>query len=329
MNVQQDMPESGHPRGIRYRPALMKRLRLNLSLTGVIVTLAVGVLLPVMLSTAVGIVTLAFAKDTRTIVSGVLVVSFAVAAVGGVLSATVLAGRKNRLARRQADFVANVTHELRTPLSAIRLYAQTLQSGKLVGDAEATARCVATILRETAWLDVMVDKILTWRRSARDPMDLDLQLCPVGPAVQSAADRFRALILSDEVSFSVGIDSSLSVRHDAHAVNMIVLNLLTNAYKYTGKDKRISLIVRDEEDHVVIEVVDNGIGLSALDARRAFEPFYRADRGLGSQAAGVGLGLAIARHLVQRHGGQMAVHSELGRGSTFSMNLPGITVHNE
>ena len=116
----------------------MKRLNLNLDLTVVIVLIAVGVLLPVMLATASGIVAIVIAKDAGSIVTGVLVISFAVAAAGSGIIAVVLTGKKARLARLQADFVANISHEFRTPLSAIRLYAQTLQSGDLSDDPEKT-----------------------------------------------------------------------------------------------------------------------------------------------------------------------------------------------
>ena len=298
----------------------MKRYHLNLNLTGVIVLVAVGVLLPVMLSTAVGIVALVIARDVGGIVTGVLVLSFAVAAMGSALITVVLTGKKARLARRQADFVANVSHEFRTPLSAIKLYTQTLQSGKLAGDPEQTAQCLATILRETEWLNIMIDRVLTWRASSRDMMPLQMESRPVSQAVGDAVERFQALVTPDELELSVSIESRLPVRHDRSAINAVVLNLLTNAYKYSGEDKRIDIGVRDGDNDVTIEVRDNGIGLSPAQVKQVFQPFYRVERQNGG--SGVGLGLAIARYLVGRHKGSLSVESEEGHGSTFIIRLP-------
>jgi two-component system phosphate regulon sensor histidine kinase PhoR len=300
----------------------MKRFHLNLDLTGIIVLLAVGVLVPVMLATAVGIVALVLAGDMGGIVTGVLVISFAVAAMGSALVAVVLTGRKARLARLHADFVANVSHEFRTPLSAIRLYAQTLQSGKLAGDPGQTAACLATILRETEWMDVMVDRVLSWRASARDMMKLDMTVEPVARAVEDAIRRFRSMVPADEMDLSASTDSRLRVRHDARALNAVVLNLLTNAYKYTGKDKRIQVAVRDDGDRVAVDVIDNGVGLTPAQARRVFQPFYRVEGPDGRETGGVGLGLAVAAHLVNRQGGALTVSSEKGKGSTFTIGLP-------
>lgn len=303
----------------------MKRFHLSLNLTGVIVIIAVGVLLPVMLATAVGIVALVLAKDAGGIVTGVLVISFAATAMGSALITVVVAGKKARLARRQADFVANVSHEFRTPLSAIRLYTQTLQSGQLGGDPERTAQCLATILRETEWLDVMIDRALTWRSSSRDMLTLKMDTQAVTQAVNDAVERFRSMVAPDELEWSSSIESRLPVRHDARALNGVVLNLLTNAYKYTGKVKRIGISVRDEDGNVVIDVHDNGIGLTPAEAKRVFQPFYRAEPESGSATSGVGLGLTIARYLVTRHAGTIGVTSEKGKGSTFTIRLPAVS----
>jgi len=301
----------------------MKRYKLNLDLTGIIVLIAVGVLLPVMLSTAVAIVALVIAKDAGGIVTSMLGLSFAVTAAGGALITVILTGKKARLASRQADFIANVSHELRTPLSSIRLYAQTLQSGKLADDAEQTAQCVATILRETEWLDVMIDRALTWRASSKDMLPLELTMEPVSGAVRDAVERFRSMVRSDELRFSCSIESVLCVQHDAGALNAVVLNLLTNAYKYTGADKQISLSVEDVDNDVVIEVRDNGIGIGPVEVKRIFQPFYRAMQHDSGGRSGAGLGLAIAQHLVERQKGTISVSSERAKGSTFSIRLPG------
>jgi len=300
----------------------MKRFRLNLDLTSVIVMIAAGVLLPVLLSTAVGIVATVLAKDTGSIIIGALVISFTVTAAGFGLLALVFTGRKARLAREQADFIANISHELRTPLSTIRLYAQALQSGKLNDNPEQTARCIDTILRETAWLDVMIDRILSWRAASKDMLELTPKTQPVVEAVRSAIDRFISMVPSDELTLSTSIETRLCVEHDIKALNSVVLNLLTNAYKYTLGHKQIRIRVWDQDDRVMIEVEDNGIGLTPTDAKRVFEPFYRASRREHGDTGGVGLGLAITRHLVEQHKGTISVNSQKGKGSVFTISLP-------
>jgi signal transduction histidine kinase len=301
-----------------------RRPHLNLSLTAVVVLVAAGVLLPVMLSTAVGIVALVIARDAGGIVTGVLVISFAVAAAGSALIAVVLMGRKAQLARRQGDFVANISHEFRTPLSAIRLYTQTLQSGKLAGDPVQTAQCLATILRETEWLDAMIDRVMMWRASSKDMMPLTMDPQPVSQAVNDAVERFRAMVAPDALELSSSIETRRFVRHDARALSSVVLNLLINAYKYTRTEKQIRVAVRDVNDHVAIEVSDNGIGMTDADMKRIFEPFYRARGEDGGKRSGVGLGLAIVRHLVHRHGGTIGVSSKVGKGATFTIQLPAV-----
>jgi len=297
----------------------MKRFTLNLNLTSVIVTIAVGVLLPVILSTAVGIVVLVFARDAGSIIMGVLVLCFALTAAGSGLVAVVLTGRKARLARLQADFVANVAHEFRTPLSAIRLYTQTLQSGKLTDDPEKTAECLSTILRETEWLDGMLDRALTWRASSRNLLKLNMETIPVAPAVDDAVTRFRSMVAPEEIALSIDADSKLNVLHDPKAIHAVVLNLLTNAYKYTGGNKEIAVRVRDAGEQVCVEISDNGVGLSPKEAKHVFRPFYRSRK---SGTGGVGLGLTIARYLITRHGGAITAAGRPEGGSTFTITLP-------
>jgi len=300
----------------------LKRLGPNLSLTAVIITLAVGVILPVLLSTSVGIVSIALGERTNNLVVGVLVVCFAAASIGGAVTATVLLGRKARTARLQSDFLANVSHELRTPLSAIRMYAQTLQGGRLREDPEKLEECLDTIVRETQWLETMIDQVLTWRSAAKDRQVLELVARPMGDAVERALERFGALTAPGEVKLSSDITTSQPVAYDQGAIGTVLLNLLINAYKYTGKDKRIAVRAFDRPGEVVLEVEDNGIGIPSTDRHKIFKPFYRSDNRLRGQAPGTGLGLAIVKALVTAHGGTIEARSEEGEGTTMVVSLP-------
>jgi len=302
--------------------AKIKRRGRNFSLTGIIVALSIGVLLPVLLSTAVGIVSLAMGESSLTIIMGVLVISFAATAIGSVVTVTVLLGRRARTARLQADLLANVTHDLHTPLAAIRMYAQTLQMGKLKDDPERVKESLDAIVRETVWLETMIERILTWRLAAKDRHHLEMRTGPLGDALEEAVRRFSRLVQPKEADLSVEIDTRAPVVHDPLGIGAAVLNLLVNAYKYTRSDKKISLSVRDEEGNVVIAVEDNGIGIPRREVRRIFDPFYRIDTRLKGQSPGTGLGLAIVRHLVRIHRGEVVVESQEGKGSCFKIVLP-------
>ncbi len=282
---------------------------------------ALGVLLPVMLATAVGIISIIIAQDVSGIVTGVLMISFAAAAAGSALIALVLTGKKSRLARRQADFVATVSHEFRTPLSAIKLYAQTLQSDEVATNREHRNHCLNTILRDAEWLDMMVEKVLTWRASSKDAMQLNMRRKPVAEAISSAVERFKLMVDTGEITFTSSINSITPVDHDHTAINTVILNLLTNAYKYTGKNKTISVRAYDTDQSIVINVEDNGAGMRPAEKKRVFQPFFRGT-GDKSNTSGVGLGLAITKYLVEQHGGTIDVQSSEGKGSIFTITLP-------
>ena len=293
-----------------------------MSLTGAIVATAVGVLLPVILSTSVGIVALALGRGSGWIVFGVLVISLAAAAIGGGVVVTVLLIRKHRIARLQADFLANMTHELRTPLTSIRMYAQTIDMGALNEKPELIKTSAQTIMRETEWLETMIDRVLTWRAASRDRDVPRMKTDRIDATVQSAADRFLRMVTGIDLDFGIRLDSRAMVTHDEPAVHSIVLNLLVNAYKYSGRTKKIDLRLFDIEDLVVLEVEDNGIGFPQSEEKRIFEPFYRVDSRLSGKSSGAGLGLAIVKHQVMLHKGNILVRSEQGRGTTFIVQFP-------
>jgi len=300
-----------------------------MSLTGAIVALAVGVIFPVLSSTSIGIVLLAIGESSREIVFGVLVLSFAAAAFGSAIVVTVLLGRRARLARLQTDFTANITHELRTPLAAIRMYTQTLLLGRLDGDPRRTEESLETIMRETEWLESMIDRVLTWRTSADDRDLLEMRRTPLVESVRGAIKRFERMVPPGEVALSVDLSSTAPVNHDENGIASVTLNLLINAYKYTGADKEIRVTVQDVDDFVELSVADNGIGIPKSEVGRIFEPFYRIDTRLRGRSCGAGLGLAIVRHLALAHKGEVYVESEEGAGSRFSVRLPIATAECE
>jgi two-component system phosphate regulon sensor histidine kinase PhoR len=296
------------------------RIRRSLSLVPPIVTLSVGVVLPVVLSAAVGIVTIVAGEGSLTLVLGVLVVCFTAAAIGGAVILYVLLGRRARLVRLQSDLLANVSHELRTPLAAIRVHAQTLQSGLLAADPARAAESLQTIVRETEWLEAMIDRVLSWRAATRDRDSPHWQTGPVRPVVDDTVARFLRMVPADEVRLLHSVESAAAVRHDPGALSQALLNLLVNAYKFSRPPREIAVDVRDDGPWVVLSVRDNGIGIPPTEVRRVFEPFYRAGGATGT--AGAGLGLAIVHHVVRAHGGTIAVESKLGEGSRFSIRLP-------
>ncbi len=302
--------------------ARITRLQQNLKLTGAIVLLSVGVLVPVLLSTSVGIVALVVGESSESLLFGVLIISFTSAAVGSAIIVTVLLGRRARTARLQADLLANVTHELRTPLSAIRMYAQTLEMGMLEKDPDRTRKCVKTIIRETEWLESMIDRVITWRSLAKDRGDLDIVCEPIDRVAEKAANQFSKMIAPEEVDFVLDIDTQAACHHDKRGLSSILLNLLTNACKYTGDNKKITLKIKDGGNRIVIRVKDNGIGIPEKELKKIFDPFYRVDSRLKSKAQGAGLGLAIVSHMVQAHSGIITVDTKEGQGSTFIVSLP-------
>jgi two-component system sensor histidine kinase SenX3 len=145
---------------------------------------------------------------------------------------------------------------------------------------------------------------------------------PLVESVRGAVARFGSMVSPDEVSLVVDLRSDSPVNHDENGIASVTLNLLINAYKYTGATKEIRVTVQDVGEFVELAVADNGIGIPKNEVGRIFEPFYRIDTRLRSKSCGAGLGLAIVRHLALAHKGEVYVESEEGVGSRFSVRLP-------
>jgi two-component system phosphate regulon sensor histidine kinase PhoR len=228
--------------------------------------------------------------------------------------------RAYRLSKLKTDFVANISHELRTPLTSVRLFAETLREGR-AESPEEVRECVELLSAESERLSRMVENLLDWSRleSGRTPM----RTAPVtvNELFDSIAQTWRAQQLP--VTYTTEIQPGLPrLSIESEAMAQVILNLLHNAFKYTGAVKKIDLRARRDGRMVAIEVRDNGIGIRAQDKKRIFERFYRADDLLSRGTEGTGLGLAIAKKIVEAHGGRIELDSKAGDGSTFRVLLP-------
>ncbi len=246
--------------------------------------------------------------------------------VGAVITGVSLTGRalfrEMRLSQLQTDFVSNVSHELRTPLTSIRMFIETLQSGR-VRDPVRMQECLDVVSQESERLSRMIERILGWARMEAGRRIYSFEPIPPELIVQRALDAFRTQQLQDaDAQVVVEVDPNLRpVRADLEAVTEALLNLLNNAWKYTGTDKRITIKALPDRAGIGIEVSDNGPGIPKGERKRVFEKFYRADMLLTRRTQGSGLGLAIVRAIAQAHQGRVELESEEGRGSRFTLWL--------
>jgi two-component system phosphate regulon sensor histidine kinase PhoR len=245
------------------------------------------------------------------------------ALAGGERGAVVVARdttEMTRLADMRRDFVANVSHELKTPLAAIRGYAETLHDGAL--DEPPTARrFTERILQQCRRLQALLDDLLTLSRlesvapAECEPVDLSA-------VVQRAVDLLGAMAREKQVTLEVEEESAPIVAGDADSIERMVLNLVDNGIKYNRPEGEVLLRLSQADQHAVLEVSDTGIGIPQESLPRLFERFYRVDKGRARDDGGTGLGLAIVKHVVQAHGGQVDVESRVGKGTTFRVRLP-------
>ena len=228
--------------------------------------------------------------------------------------------RGYKLSRLKTDFVANISHELRTPLTSVRLFAETLKEGR-ASSPEEVQECLDMMSKEAERLSNLVEKLLDWSRVESGRRTLQREPVAVDALLAHVATVFRAQQLGTtyETQVEPGLPL-LSVDRDAMA--QVVLNLLHNAVKYTGADKRIRLRARKVPRAVAIEVEDNGSGVRPHDRKKIFERFYRADDLLSRKTEGSGLGLAIAKRIVEAHGGRIELESHVGAGSIFRVLVP-------
>jgi two-component system, OmpR family, phosphate regulon sensor histidine kinase PhoR len=257
----------------------------------------------------------------RLVYAGLLGAFYATLVVGVVYTARALY-LQARLSRLKTDFVSLVSHELRTPLTSIRMFIETLALGR-VKDPAQTQEVLELLQRETERLSAMIERVLDWARLESGRQRYRKERLTPRQIIDASLDAFRAQRLDSQVELRCEAPEPLPVvEGDREALAGALLNLLHNAYKYSGAEKRIELRAGTRNGGVDIEVEDHGVGIAKRDRKRVFDRFYRVDNLLTRQSEGSGLGLSISRRIIEAHGGKLTVRSELGKGSTFTIHLP-------
>ncbi|HEY4684030.1 MAG TPA: HAMP domain-containing sensor histidine kinase [Candidatus Acidoferrales bacterium] len=230
--------------------------------------------------------------------------------------------REMALAKLKSDFVSNVSHELRTPLSLIRLFAETLEMGRLKSQ-DKYQEYFRIIRKESERLTALINNILDFSRIEAGKKEYNFRETNLAELVRNTLESYRYQIEQKGFEFQQNIADDLPpLRLDREAIARSLLNLVNNALKYSQGDKFLGINVYRSNGVVKLEVIDRGIGIPRSEQQKIFEKFYRASDPLVHNTKGSGLGLSLVRHIVQAHGGQVSVESTPGQGSKFTIALP-------
>jgi PAS domain S-box-containing protein len=224
--------------------------------------------------------------------------------------------------RLKDDFLATLSHELRTPLTAVLGWVRMLRGGEL--DEPTAARALGIIERNAEAQQQLIEEVLDVSRIITGKLRLDVRPVELVPVIEAAVDAVRPAAEAKNIKLSVGVNSAANlVSADATRLQQVIWNLLTNAIKFTPKEGKVEVRLDRKGSNVQIKVIDNGLGISPEFLPHVFDRFRQADSSTARQYSGLGLGLAVVRHLVEQHGGRVSAESEgENQGATFTIELP-------
>ena len=225
-----------------------------------------------------------------------------------------------RLDETRRDFVANISHELKTPIGAIGLLAETLQGA--TDDPDAVKRFAASLQREAVRLGHIVQEIIELSRLQAATEVKNLAECKIADVILDSIDRVRIAADAKRMKLVADLDDSIFAPVAYEQVATAITNLLENAINYSDAGGQVGISLKAVDGFAEIVVTDSGVGIALDDQARIFERFYRVDPSRSRETGGTGLGLAIVKHIAMNHGGDVSVFSKPGLGSTFTLTLP-------
>jgi two-component system sensor histidine kinase SenX3 len=225
-----------------------------------------------------------------------------------------------RLDETRRDFVANISHELKTPIGAIGLLAETLQGA--TDDPEAITKFAASLQREASRLGHIVQEIIELSRLQAGTEVQNSDECRLADLISDALERVRTLADVKKMRLVSDLDDSIHIELNYEQVATAVTNLFENAIHYSDPGGQIGISLKRVDGFAEIVVIDSGVGIALEDQARIFERFYRVDPSRSRETGGTGLGLSIVKHIALNHGGDISVFSKPGLGSTFTLTLP-------
>jgi len=231
--------------------------------------------------------------------------------------------RIRRLEAVRRDFVANVSHELKTPVTSIKGFAETLVDGTIDNPAEAK-RFVSIIARQADRLEAIIDDLLTLSRLEQEADEASIRMAetPLRPILEAVVQACGVKAGEKDITIDIDCDDAVTARINGPLLEQAIINLVDNAVKYSDSGQTIKIDIEQKPDRITVNVTDYGTGITEEHLPRLFERFYRVDRARSRTLGGTGLGLSIVKHITNVHGGYPEVRSVIGRGSTFSIHLP-------
>ncbi len=229
----------------------------------------------------------------------------------------------HRLENLRRDFVANVSHELKTPVTSIQGFAEALQEGGLA-DPEQTRRYVDIIAKQAQRLNAIIDDLLSLSRleDGAQQRAISFETARLKPILETAVDLSRVKADARQITIDLICDEGVEGRLNGPLLEQAVLNLVDNAIKYSEPGSVVEVCAGATGNENTISVKDSGCGIPPQHLSRLFERFYVVDKSRSRKLGGTGLGLAIVKHIAQVHGGYVTVESTPGKGSTFTIHLP-------